>query len=169
MRSRSFRRTGRLRRELAAAAALAAAASALLAAAACKRRERGERAAEPGAGVALPPPLAGDARFRIDVGPQTPCTAGAPCEARIAVTALGGYKLERGYPVQLVAEPVSGVDLDGAGAFALDDARSGTLTLRFRAAAPGRARFSGTLKLSVCQKERCEAGEARIQLELPVT
>jgi len=150
-----------MRREVVVALALAAAA------ASCKRDRDGEPPPKPGA--ALPKPLAGKAFYRLDVGPQTPCTAGAPCEARLVLTALGAYHVDQRYPVQFVSDPVEGVTVDGTGAFALEDARSGTLTLRFRAARRGAARFAGTFKLSVCAGEQCEIEEPRIEFELPVT
>ncbi len=121
----------------------------------------------PGA-PALPPPLAGKAFYRIDAGPQTPCTAGSPCEARIVLTALAGYKVNKDYPFKFLAEPVSGVTVDGTGTFAFDDVKTGTLTLRFRAAKPGPARFSGTFKLSVCTAEQCEIEEPKVELSIPV-
>lgn len=137
-----------------------------LAAPACKRdRDPPPAARSP---VPLPPPLAGAPSFRIDAGPQTPCTAGAPCEARIVLSALGAYRVDPGYPVAFEAEPVPGVTVDGGGAFALDDARTGTLTLPFRAARPGPARLRGAFKLKVCAGERCELAEPRIELALPV-
>lgn len=145
------------------------AAAALAATAACKRdREPAAPAAER-SGAALPPPLAGSSFYRIDAGPQTPCTPGAPCEARLVLTALGGYKVNKDYPFKFVADPAAtGVAIDGAGTFALDDPHSGTLTLRFLAPRRGPARLAGTFKLSVCTDEQCEIEAPKIQLELPV-
>jgi hypothetical protein len=159
------------RRELAAGLTLAALTVAGAGLAGCKRN-RGEGAKRasgaPGA-PALPPPLAGKSFYRIDAGPQTPCTAGSPCEARIVLTALAGYKVNKDYPFKFLAEPVPGITVDGPGTFAFDDVKTGTLTLRFRAAQPGPARFSGTFKLSVCTAEQCEIEEPKIELSIPVT
>ena len=167
------------RRELAAGLALAsltAAAAAvgggLAGLAGCKRNRDGGpgEGAKPAPGAPpLPAPLAGKSFYRLDAGPQTPCTAGAPCEARIVLTALAGYKVNKDYPFKFVADPVPGVTVDGTGTFSFDDARSGTLTLRFRAAQSGRARFSGTFKLSVCTAEQCEIEEPKLELSIPVS
>ena len=152
------------RRSLALALALAAVAGA----AACKRKEAApERRGA--AAVPVPAPLAGKAFYRVDAGPGTPCAAGAPCEARLVLTALAGYKVNKDYPFKFVSDPAPGVTVDGTGTFAFDDARTGTLTIRFRAAARGPARLSGTFKLSVCPEEQCEIEEPKIRLELPVT
>jgi hypothetical protein len=151
-----------MRREL----AIALAALGALGPAGCKR-DREPPAARRG-GPPLPPPLAGKAFYRIDLGPLTPCTAGATCEARLVLSALGAYHVNQRYPVKFVADPSSGISLEGPGVFALEDARSGTLTLRFRAERQGPARLAGTFKLSVCTDEQCEIEEPKIQFELPV-
>jgi len=156
------------RRDLAAGLALVALTATGAGLAGCKR-ERSEATKQPPGAPPLPPPLAGKAFYRIDAGPQTPCTAGSPCEARIVLTALAGYKVNKDYPFKFLAEPTSGVTVDGTGTFAFDDARTGTLTLRFQAAQPGPARFSGTFKLSVCTAEQCEIEEPKIELSIPVT
>jgi len=135
--------------------------------AACKR----DREPAPPAGAAAnapPPPLAGGPFYRVDVGPQTPCTAGAPCEARLVLTALGAFHVNKEYPFKFVGEPTPGLLVEGTGSFALDDAKSGTLTIRYRAARSGRARFTGRFKLSVCDPDRCEIEQPKIEFELPV-
>jgi hypothetical protein len=134
---------------------------------ACKR-ENELRPPAPGTAPITPAPLAGKSFYRIDAGPRTPCTAGAPCEARLVLTALGEYKVNKDYPFKFVVEPAPGVTVDGPGTFALDDAKSGTLTIRFRAQRSGPARLTGTFKLSVCTEEQCEIEEPKIELELPV-
>ena len=140
--------------------------------AACKKREREPApapATAPAKGIApLPPPLASSAFYRIDAGPQTPCTAGAVCEARLVLTALGKYHVNEKYPFKLVADPAPELTVDGTGTFAVDDARTGTLTIQFRAAKSGTVRLAGTFKLSVCTEEECEIVEPKVQLELPV-
>ena len=155
-------------RELGIAPALIAAMLAAAAGPACKR-DRDARPAPAGAAGQLPPPLAGKEFYRVDAGPQTPCAAGEVCEARIVVTALAGFKINKDYPFKFVPDPAPGLAIEGGGAFARDDARTGTLTLRFRAAKPGPVRLSGTFKLSVCTDEQCEIEEPKIALELPVS
>lgn len=153
-------------RELAAIALAVA-----VAAPACKK-DREPAAAAPSAAAArgpgMPEPLATGASYRVDLGPRTPCAAGAPCEARLVLSALGGYKVNREYPFKFVADPAPGVAVDGTGAFAFDDAKTGTLTLAYRAERGGPARFAGTFKLSVCTDESCIIESPKLAFELPV-
>jgi len=132
--------------------------------AACGRDKSADRAAPVGT-----PPLAGAAFYRVDAGPQTPCAAGAACEARLVLTALGAYHVNKDYPFKFVGDPALGFPLDGEGTFALDDARAGTLTVRFRPRSRGTAKLVGTFKLSVCSSEVCEIEAPRIELVIPVT
>src|SRR5688572_29860246 len=92
--------------------------------AACSRDKPADRAPAPSAG----PPLASAAFYRIDAGPRTPCAAGATCEARLVLTALGDYKVNQDYPFKFVAEPSPALAVEGTGTFAFDDARNGTMT-----------------------------------------
>jgi len=114
------------------------------------------------------PPLAGKSFYRIDAGPPAACAPGATCEARLVLTALGGYHVNRDYPFKFLGEPAPAVAVDGQGAFAIDDARHLTMTVKFRPAAAGPARLVGTFKLSVCSDDTCEIETPRIELAVPV-
>ena len=151
------------------APALALAAVIAAGGSACKRERAPAPAPAPATGIApLPAPLAAKPFYRGDAGPRTPCTAGQPCEARLVLTALGAFHVNQKYPFKFVADPAPGLAVDGTGTFALDDARTGTLTIRFRAERSGPARLTGTFKLSVCTEEECEIEEPKIELLLPV-
>lgn len=155
-------------RELAATALALAAA---VAAPACKKdREPASTGPSPATarGPGMPEPLATGASYRVDLGPRTPCAAGATCEARLVLAALGGFKVNREYPFKFVADPAPGVTVDGTGTFAFDDAKTGTLTLAYRAERGGPARFAGTFKLSVCTDESCIIESPKLAFELPV-
>lgn len=115
------------------------------------------------------PPLAGKPFYRIDPGPAVACANGAACKAHLVLTALGGYHVNKDYPFKFVGEPAPAPPVDGDGAFALDDARHGTLTVTFRPAAGGTARLVGTFKLSVCNDDTCEIETPRIELAVPVS
>jgi hypothetical protein len=114
-------------------------------------------------------PLASKAFYRIDAGPQTPCASGTTCEARFALTALGDYHVNTQYPFKLVGDPAPAVALDGDGTFVLDDAKHGTMTVKFRPRAPGTAKLVGTFKLSVCTEEVCEIETPKVELAVPVS
>lgn len=113
-------------------------------------------------------PLAGKAFYRIDPGPTTPCASGAICEARVVLTALGDYHVNKDYPFKFVGDPAA-VAVDGDGSFALDGAKRGTLTIKFRPATPGSAKVVGSFKLSVCSDDACEIESPRLELTIPVS
>jgi len=114
-------------------------------------------------------PLAGKPFYRVDRGPQPPCTSGGPCEARVVLTALGDYHVNKDYPFKFVSDPAAGVALDGPASFTLDGAKHGTLTIKFRPAAPGEAKLVGTFKLSVCSDDTCEIEAPTLEIAIPVT
>jgi hypothetical protein len=131
--------------------------------AACGRGDAGKPAGTERA------PLAGKPFYRIDPGPAVPCASGAACKAHLVLTALGSYHVNQDYPFKFVGEPAPAPPVEGDGAFALDDAKHGTLTVTFRPAAAGTARLVGTFKLSVCNDDTCEIETPRIELAVPVS
>lgn len=107
--------------------------------------------------------------FRVDVAPPASCARGAACEARLVLTAVEPYKVNAEYPFKFVADAAPGITVDGPGAFAHGDGRTGTLTIRFRADAAGTARVTGTFKLSVCTDEICKIEAPKVAFDVPVT
>jgi hypothetical protein len=111
-------------------------------------------------------PLAGKPFYRVDAAPPAACAPGATCEARLVLTALGDYHVNKDYPFKFLGDPA--VPVDGEGAFAIDDTRHLTMTVKFRPAAAGTAKLVGTFKLSVCSHDTCEIETPRIELAVPV-
>ena len=107
--------------------------------------------------------------FEVRVTPPATCAVAAPCEARIKLTALADYKVNEEYPFKFVADANAGVVVDGAGKFARDTAKSGTLTIKFRAQAAGTAKVSGKFKLSVCTKDVCKIEAPKVSFSVPVS
>lgn len=133
-----------------------------LAAAACGNGGGAGKAAASG------PPLASKPFYRVDPGPPASCSAGATCEVHLVLTALAGYHVNRDYPFKFVGEPPPAAPVEGAGAFAVDDATHGTMTVRFRPSAAGTAKVAGTFKLSVCSDDTCEIETPRLELAIAV-
>lgn len=141
-----------------------------------------DKAAKPKA-AAVGPPLASKAFYRVDAGPNAPCASRTTCEARLELTALGDYHVNKDYPFKFVGDPGGppagqpagppagqpAVQIDGEGRFALDDAKHGIMTITFRPAAPGTAKLVGTFKLSVCSDETCEIESPKLELTVPVS
>jgi hypothetical protein len=114
------------------------------------------------------PPLASKPFYRIDPGPKAPCASGSVCEARLVLTALGDYHVNKDYPFKFVADPAA-APVDGDGTFAFDDAQHGTMTVKFRPAAAGTQKLVGTFKLSVCNDNSCEIETPKLELPVPVS
>ncbi|MEJ7597950.1 MAG: hypothetical protein WKG01_08595 [Kofleriaceae bacterium] len=112
--------------------------------------------------------LAEQPYFRVEPGPKTPCAPMSPCEARLALSALGDYHVNETYPFKFVADDAPGVEVVGTGTFVRDDAKHGTLTLTFQAARRGLAKIAGTFKLSVCTDDECKIEEPKLAFEIPV-
>ncbi|MDB4961708.1 MAG: hypothetical protein JWP01_1707 [Myxococcales bacterium] len=108
--------------------------------------------------------------YRIELT-APPCTATARCEARVAIHAIGGYKVNAEYPTKFVVDPKATVTIEGTGTFAADptDKTLGSLTVPFRAKAAGSANLVGQLKLSVCTDEVCEIEAVPIDVAIPAT
>lgn len=145
------------REQIAAALILA-----LAACGGCRRGDPADRAAPGGT------PLASKAFYRVDAGAPAACAQGTICEARVVLTALGDYHVNKDYPFKFVADPAS-PPVDGDGAFALDDAKHGTMTVKFRPASAGTAKLVGTFKLSVCSDDTCEIETPKLELAIPVS
>jgi hypothetical protein len=131
----------------------------------CRDKAKPPPAPEKPAGPAV---LAEKSFYRIEPGPRTPCAPGAPCEARLAFSALGEYHVNDRYPFKFVADETAGLIVDGTGTFTQDDAKHGMMTIKFRALKRGTARLSGTFKLSVCTDEKCEIEEPKLAFEVPI-
>jgi hypothetical protein len=125
-----------------------------------------------GQGGAAPPagtPLASKPFYRVDAAALAPCASGATCRAGLVLTALGDYHVNKDYPFKFVGEPAPALPVEGDGAFALGDAKHGTMTVTFVPAAAGAARLVGTFKLSVCSDDTCEIETPKIELAVPVS
>ena len=107
--------------------------------------------------------------YEIAATPEPGCRSGAWCTVRLELTALGGFHVNRDYPFKFVAAAAEGIEHDGTGAFTVQTETTGVLVHRFRAAAAGAARITGTFKLSVCSDDQCEIEAAPVAVDVPVT
>jgi hypothetical protein len=141
---------------------------ALLLAGCSKGRDEAPAGATTGGDVAVKgaAPLASTSFFRVDATPLAPCAAGATCEAKLVLTALGDYHVNGEYPTKFVADAAGDVTVEGQGTFKVDSEKRGTMTVRFTPAKPGPAKLTGTFKLSVCTEENCEIEAPKISLDV---
>ena len=112
-------------------------------------------------------PLASKPFYRVDAGPELPCATGTTCEARLQLTALGDYHINKDYPFKFIGEP-STLSLDGDASFALTDAKHGTLTIPFKPTAAGPQTLTGVFKLSVCSDDTCEIEKPTLSFAVAV-
>jgi hypothetical protein len=131
---------------------------------ACKRDTPSPAAEAIAKGAA---PLAEKQFYRVDAKPLAPCPVNTTCEAQLVLTALGAYHVNDEYPTKFVADPASGVRVEGEGTFAISGEKHGTMRVRFTPTAPGAAKLVGTFKLSVCSEENCEIESPKIALDVP--
>jgi hypothetical protein len=106
------------------------------------------------------------------------CRAGATCTMTLRLAALGDYHINKEYPFKLVATAAPGITLLGngdastfsraAGDFREESEKVATMTVRFKPAAAGEAKISGTYKLSVCSAANCQIEQASVQVAVPV-
>ncbi len=126
----------------------------------------------------LPPTTAAASRitgknFALDIA--TPgCRVNEACQMTIRVTAGTGYHVNKEYPYKFLPKEAGGIEFTSkqfsrdAGDFKEDSATSGTMTVRFKPTAAGKAKVAGTYKMSVCSDENCQIEQPAIELEVPV-
>ena len=107
--------------------------------------------------------------FRVEVAAPAACAVNAACEARIKLTALGGYKVNEEYPFKFVADKNAGVTVVSPAKFAREGDKTGTMTIQLRAQAAGTHTVSGTFKLSVCTKDVCKIESPKISFAVSAT
>lgn len=127
--------------------------------------DRGDRAPSPSGESATK----GGPSYKVETAPPPPCRAGEACTVRVELTALGGFHVNKDYPFTFVPTPTDGISHEGTGTFARDSEQAGTMTLTFRAAAPGTAKVAGTFKLSVCSDDECQIEDVPVAVDVPVT
>jgi hypothetical protein len=117
-----------------------------------------------GARVPAGPPVAQTEYFRVDAV-EPSCVAGAPCEAKLVLTATGGFHVNKDYPFKFVADTAaaSAVAVETA-AFASEGEHRGTMTIKLAPTKAGPAEVRGTFKFSVCDDDTCKIEEPAIAI-----
>jgi hypothetical protein len=112
--------------------------------------------------------------FFIDAAPQAPCAADAVCTVTLRLVALGDFHINEEYPYRFHAEDTPGVAFLGsdgsgknvfskaAGDWRKVDAKTGAMTITFKAGSKGSKAVAGTLKLSVCSAQNCLLDQRRV-------
>lgn len=115
--------------------------------------------------------------FALDVA-SPGCRAGEDCTMTIKLVASAEYHVNKEYPYKFVAAAAPGITFLGkgdastfskaSGDFTEEGEKTATMTVRFKPAAAGEAKVSGTYKMSVCSAEQCQIEQQAIALAIPV-
>ena len=103
--------------------------------------------------------------FSVAVEPPASCAVGSACVARVQVTALGEFHVNRQFPYKIALVDSPGVATEQS--FAVDTDQRGTVTLTCRPSVAGAGPVTGTLHLSVCSSETCVIEEVPVSVPLP--
>jgi len=125
-------------------------------------------------------PRVSEPHFSIELGPNGTCNVGADCEAKIVLTSLAGYHVNKEYPYKFTAAPSKDVEYLGkdpagtsvftksAGDYSAAGEENATMTVRFRAKQAGKVEVEGTYKFSVCSAQNCQIESAELAAKLDV-
>ena len=120
---------------------------------------------------------ASDDNYFVDAVPDA-CAAGTLCTLRLRLTATGDYHINDEYPYKFKADDAAGVEFQGsdsngknvfsksAGDWSKDAEKSGTMTVKFKAADKGSKTIAGTFKLSVCSAQNCLLKQAQLSVSV---
>lgn len=122
--------------------------------------------------------LVGD-HFALDMA-STGCKVGAECTMTIKLAIDGDFHINKEYPYRFTANDAPGVDFLGkaddkkkftkdAGDFVADGEKAGTMTVRFKPSAAGKAKIAGVYKLSLCSADQCQIEEPNLELVIPAS
>lgn len=119
------------------------------------------------------PPLAEKYYYRLDLANleatsnTTPlsCKVSAPCEIRIALTALAGHHINSEYPTKFVAVPTGDLVVDKA-SFTIESQTRGVMSIRVTPASAGTHTLDGQFKLGVCTDDKCEIDGPKIAVSI---
>lgn len=94
------------------------------------------------------------------------------------LSVTGDYHVNKGYPYKFIGAASPNVTFLGngdantfsraAGDFQERGEKAATMTVRFKPAAAGSAKVSGTYKMSVCSAENCQIEQQAVTLDVPV-
>lgn len=116
--------------------------------------------------------------FSIDAASDA-CRAGSECAMTITLSAAPSYHINKEYPYKFVASAAPGVAFLGkeapgtfsraSGDFKEQNETSATMTVRFKPAAAGETKISGTYRMSVCNEEHCQIEQQPVTVQVPVS
>ncbi len=123
-------------------------------------KPRTEKAAVPAG-----PPLAGNEYYRLDLAGEPSCNAGAPCDVRIALTALAGHHINVEYPTKFVPVPVGELPVNST-KLTIETETRAIMSVNVTPASAGTHTLNGQFKLGVCTEDKCEIDGPKIAISV---
>lgn len=111
------------------------------------------------------PPLAEKEFYRLDLAGIPTCKVGAPCDVKIALTALAGHHINTEYPTKFVPVPAGDLAVDST-KFSVETQTRGVMSIRVTPASAGTHTLNGQFKLGVCTDDKCEIDGPKIELPI---
>jgi hypothetical protein len=106
------------------------------------------------------------------------CKSASECALTIKLVAAGDYHVNKEYPYKFAATAAPGLEFvtkaapntftREAGDFVEQGEKTGTMTVRFKAASAGDAHVAGTYKFSVCSADQCQIEQEKLDFVVPV-
>jgi hypothetical protein len=146
---------------------------------ACSKDSAAATSSQERAAVAAGPHVDGN-HYVIDAAPAGDCATGGNCAIAVKLAAQGDYHINQQYPYKFTAAQAAGVtylgsDSNGpnfftknAGDFVIGDAKTATMTVKFKAATKGSVAIGGTFKLSICSDQNCQLEQQDISVNVTV-
>ena len=120
----------------------------------------GEKAAIPSG-----PPLAGNEFYRLDLAGEPSCKAHAPCDVKIALTALAGHHINVEYPTKFVPVPVGDLPVNST-KLTIETETRAIMSVNVTPASAGTHTLNGQFKLGVCTEDKCEIDGPKIAVAI---
>jgi hypothetical protein len=111
------------------------------------------------------PPLAEKEFYRLDLAGTPACKVAAPCDVKIALTALAGHHINAEYPTKFVPAASGDLVVDSS-RFSVETATRGVMSIRMTPASAGTHTLNGQFKLGVCTDDKCEIDGPKIELPI---
>jgi hypothetical protein len=115
--------------------------------------------------------------YALELAAQS-CKAGSECAMTIKLVAVGEYHVNKEYPYKFAATAAPGLEFvtkaapntftREAGDFVEQGEKTGTMSVRFKAASAGDAHVAGTYKFSVCSADQCQIEQEKLDFVVPV-
>lgn len=111
------------------------------------------------------PPLASSEFYRLDLAGEPSCKVAAPCDVKIALTALAGHHINVEYPTKFVPVPVGDLAVNST-KLSIETETRAVMSVNVTPASAGTHTLNGQFKLGVCTDDKCEIDGPKIAIAI---